>query len=146
MSGIGEKEFNDEVEEFDSSFDAILADEDISDEEINKTLDEKLGARESDQAVDANEDQTTNTNDDLQAGVDPNLDAKSKADQHKADTDLDDGTDWKARCIKAEDSLATEKQKTNSWAGRIEAANKRATEAEVAAASIIAGSASPIAA
>lgn len=132
MSGIEEQDYKKDKEEFENTLDAIFsADSDISDEEINETLDKELGSK-SDGSGESNDDSTQNTEDPITSGVVPDESDTDTSQAKKPATGNDDQTDWKTKCEETEALLAKERQKTKSWDGRIQAANKRAEEAEIA--------------
>jgi hypothetical protein len=141
--GVTMEDYQKDQDEFENATDILLAaDDDKSDDDLNKELDEKLGT-ETDTAGEATKDQSTTPDDgakpkedDIFAdGQKPDDDAAAadaaaaaEAAATKKDKDVPDDTtiDWKARAETAEAELKKEQQKTSSWDGRIKAANTKA--------------------
>ncbi|GAG41198.1 unnamed protein product, partial [marine sediment metagenome] len=125
-----EKDYHKDKEEFDATLDAVFsADSDVSDKEINETLDKELGKR-SDGSGESNDDSTLKADPVDKGAVDPDPDPDPN--QADPDTVAKDQTEWKAKYDESQILLGKEEQKTKSWEGRIQAANKRAEEAETA--------------
>jgi hypothetical protein len=136
-------QYQKDKDEFEEATDIVLAaDPEKTDEEILAEMDKK-DADDTGVAGEAKKDPVKDATDDSESAADPALfgvspestdDAGVKDDeatdpQKKSDKDTD-ATDWKAEAEKLKAELATEKQKTSSWNGRITAANKRAEDAE----------------
>jgi len=130
-------EYKREKEEFDESVDAIFAEgSDITDDEINATLDKELGKKDTaGEAIRDPEADSSKTDGDDPI-IDPSPD-KSLDQGISTDTHDDDSTDWKTKALEAEAKLtdveaklAKEVQKTSSWNGRIKKANDRVRELE----------------
>ena len=136
-----EGNYHKDKEEFADALDDIFnADPGLSDEELNKQLDEKEEKRKTDEAGDATGDQShIVTHDPLKPAEEDPTPAEDKTGQSPTATDPaksttvkkdDDGIDWKARCLEAEDLLAKEKHRTKSWNGRIKAETTKVKELE----------------
>jgi hypothetical protein len=122
-------EYQKDQDEFNAAVqDIFSADTEVTDEEINKKLDEELGKRPDDTASgDATGDPVEKqvVADDASKAASTDTAAEDKTvDQSKVATDTDT-TDWKAKAETTEAELAKEKQKTSSWNGRITAANDK---------------------
>jgi len=132
---IDPKTYQNDKEEFDKTVEAVF-NEELSDEEIEKELDENLGKRDPDEAGEATGDQEPKPAKTEDAKIDPDDHIKTGQDDDPATSgvvkpeDGDDGVDWKAKATELEAELAKEKQKTSSWNGRITAANNRVKELE----------------
>lgn len=123
-------QYEKDKDEFDKATDAILsADPELSDEELNKKLDEDLGP-EADTAGEATKDQSDTSDESDNDADETDQDADQGATSDTGKPAESDTTDWKAKADELEAELKKERQKTSSWDGRIKAANKRADDAE----------------
>jgi hypothetical protein len=135
-------QYQKDKEEFDEATDFVLAaDSEKTDEEILADMDKKKEDNKG-EAGEATQDPDKSKSDDP-AAADPALFGVSPekvgdkipaipevTDPEKKPDEGTDATDWKDESAKLKTELATEKQKTSSWNGRITAANKRAEDAE----------------
>jgi hypothetical protein len=130
--GVTIDEYEKDKDEFADSVDILLAaDDDVSDDDLEKELDKKLGT-ETDTAGEATKDldDTTKdkpkpTEDDVFTDGQGDADA-TPATEKVVDKPDDDTVDWKSKAEELEAELKKEKQKTSSWDGRIRAANQKA--------------------
>jgi len=141
--GVTMDEYQKDQDEFENATDILLAaDDDKSDEDLEKELDEKLGT-ETDTAGEAIKDQSTKPDEDAKPkeedifadgqkpedAVAADAAAAAEAAATKKVEDVPEGTvDWKAMAEAAEAELKKEQQKTSSWDGRIKAANQKAKD------------------
>lgn len=121
-------------DEFSAAFDEIVgADEDKSDDDIQKELDtkstDKDGESKRDQS-DKDDDKPSTDDTDMFTNDDDTTPKKKDSGDDDDDEDDSDDVDWKAKALELEEKLKKEKQKTSSWDGRIRSANKRAESAE----------------
>jgi hypothetical protein len=135
-------QYQKDKEEFDEATDIVLAaDPEKTDEEILAEMDKKKEDGEGEPGEGTQDPDKSKSDDPAAAdpalfGVSPEkVGDKTPAIPEvtdpvkKPDVGTDD-TDWKAEAERLKTELATEKQKTSSWNGRITAANKRAEDAE----------------
>lgn len=134
--GVTIEEYEKDKDEFADSVDILLAaDDELSDDDLEKELDKKLGP-EAGTAGEATKDQPNETegkpkpaeDNIFTEGQDPAPPADPATDPDKDDPE--DTTDWKAKAAELEAELQRERQKTSSWDGRIKAANQKTAEVQ----------------
>jgi hypothetical protein len=141
-TGVDLEQYQKDKEEFTSTVDDLLAmDEDKTDEDIIKELDEKKGKKvdTDDASGDAPKD-PDKPKEPAETPAKDSIDDLIAADQSGVvvdDTTNDtgtaassDGDDWQKKAETVEAELKKERQKTASWGGRITKANTRVTELE----------------